>query len=418
VNVSTLWKSRRNKRLALVTAWLLALPSLAHSEARQFMTMQPQGEIWIMPPLGSEWRRLKDDHFDEGSLLRLMPGASVELKQTGRDLSAAEVEARLRIAEPLIVRVDRNIFKQLRYKDYVLDGLWGEGVSQEKAATTQPLLNFMAAYVRHLLSIETAQELPRLKADPQKESLESAQKISNLPLLSPNQDSLHFLSDQSADIPLYWESPDDSLRFKIFLWPAGDMKREALATVQGHRYLLTVRKPGVYRLQISSVDYRYRSEVLRLTIDRPLGFVPNGDPLEKQFTSSGLTVTQALQFQYPPPALDIQTNTHKADVLFIWSDRDGLQAGDQYKLMVQSAKDGNVLKVTTQETFARLRLEPGTWHYFVMKQSRVKRSKPMTSSSQQLQVLDKAIGSSSWRKLGRKAHDIVRDETVLLDLRY
>lgn len=417
MNVSTLSKNKRSSSwVGCLGACLLFLSGLAHGEARQFLAVQSQGMIWIMPPLGSHWHQLKEDRFDEGSLLRLMPGASIELKQSGKDLSAAEIEARLRIAEPLIVRVDRQIFKQLRYKDYVLDGLWGEGASQEKAASTQPLLNFMAAYVRHLLSIETAQELPKLKADPQKETLESAQKISNLPLLSPGQDSLHFISKKSADIPIYWESPDESMHFKIFLWPAGDVKREALATVHGHRYLLSVRKPGAYRLQISSVDYRFRSEVLRLDVDEPLAFIPDEDPLEKQFTKSGMKVSSALQFQFPPPALEIQANTHKADCLFVWTDRHGLQAGDEYKLMVQSTKGQDVLKVSTQETFARLRLAPGTYHYFVMKQNRLRRGKPETSSSQQLQVLDQSE-KGSWKKLGRKAQELVRDETVLLDLR-
>ncbi len=274
----------------------------------------------------------------------------------------------------------------------------------------------MAAYVRHLLSIETAQELPKLKADPQKESLESAQKINNLPLLSPGQDSLHFISGKSTEIPLYWESPDESLRFKIFLWPASDVKREPLATVEGHRYLLSVRKAGAYRLQISSVDYRFRSEVLRLNVDEPLAVIPDQDPLDKQFVKSGMTVTPALQFRFPPAALEIQANTHKADCLFVWTDREGLQAGDEYKLIVQSAKGKDVHKVSTQDTFAKLRLAPGMYHYFVMKQNRLKKGKPETSSSQQLQVLDKTA-AGSWKKLGRKAHELVRDETVLLDLR-
>ncbi len=416
MNVSTLWKNKRNKWVGCLAVCLLLGSRPAHGETRQFLADQVQGEIWIMPPLGSDWQRLKEDRFDEGSLLRLLPGASIELKQSGRDLSAAEIEARLRIAEPLIVRVDRHIFKQLRYKDYVLDGLWGEGASQEKAANSQPLLNFMAAYVRHLLSIETAQELPKLKADPQKESLESAQKINNLPLLSPGQDSLHFISGKSTEIPLYWESPDESLRFKIFLWPASDVKREPLATVEGHRYLLSVRKPGAYRLQISSVDYRFRSEVLRLNVDEPLAVIPDQDPLDKQFVKSGMTVTPALQFRFPPAALEIQANTHKADCLFVWTDREGLQAGDEYKLIVQSAKGKDVHKVSTQDTFAKLRLAPGMYHYFVMKQNRLKKGKPETSSSQQLQVLDKTA-AGSWKKLGRKAHELVRDETVLLDLR-
>ncbi len=84
--------------------------------------------------------------------------------------------------------------------------------------------------------------------------------------------------------------------------------------------------------------------------------------------------------------------------------------------MVQSAKGKEVWKATTQESFAKLRLAPGTYHYFVMKQNRVKRGKPETSASQRLQILD-GTQRSSWRKLGRKAQDLVRDETVLMDLR-
>lgn len=413
--MSTLWKNKKSKLLLLWAAlWLL--PQLAWGGSRQFHTVHKQGEIWIIPPLGSDWQRLRADVFEEGSLLRLKPGASIELKQSGRDLSSAEVEARLRIAEPLIVRVDRHIFKELRYKDYVLDGLWTEGATQEKEAPTQPIMHFMGAYVRHLLSIEATQELPPLKADPQKESLESAQKISNLPLLSPGQDSLHFISERAAEIPVYWQSPDDSKRYKIFLWPAGDIKREPLATVQGHRYLLSIRKPGAWRLQISSVDHQYRSEVLRLMVDRPLAAIPPDEPLAKHFSKSKLTVSQALQFHYPPADLILQTESSKADCLFIWSDRDGLRVGEEYKLHVQPENAGKVLKVATQESFARMRLAPGRYHYFVTKQSRLTRSPPQASSSQQLQVLD-GSRTSAWRKLGRRAHELVRDETILLDLR-
>jgi hypothetical protein len=412
--VSTLWKNRKNKLLLWAAFWLL--PQLAWGGARQFHAVHKEGEIWIMPPLGSDWQRLRAESFEEGSLLRLKPGASIELKQSGRDLSSAEVEARLRIAEPLIVRVDRHIFKELRYKDYVLDGLWAEGETQEKEASTQPILHFMGAYVRHLLSIETTQELPPLKADPQKESLESAQKISNLPLLSPGQDSLHFISEKTAEIPIYWQSPDDLKQFKIFLWPAGDIKREPLATVQGHRYLLSIRKPGVWRLQITSVDHQYRSEVLRLMVDRPLAAIPPDEPLAKQFSKAKLKVSQSMQFQYPPADLTLQTESSKADCLFIWSDRDGLRVGEEYKLYVQLEKAGKPLKIATQESFAKLRLAPGRYHYFVTKQNRLTRSPPQTSPSQQLLILD-GSRASTWRKLGRRAHELVRDETVLLDLR-
>jgi hypothetical protein len=414
--VSTLWKNRKNKLLLRLWVLLWILPQTAWAGTRQFHAVHKQGEIWIMPPLGRDWTRLKVESFEEGSLLRLKPGASIELKQSGSDLSAAEVEARLRMAEPVIVRVDRHIFKELRYKDYVLDGLWAEGATQEKEATSQPMLHFMGAYVRHLLSIETKQELPPLKADPQQESLGSAQKISNLPLLSPGQDSLHFISEKAAEIPIYWQSPDDSQRFKIFLWPAGDIKREPLATVQGHRYLLSIRKPGAWRLQISSVDHQYRSEVLRLMVDRPLAAIPPDEPLARQFDKTGLTVTQALQFHYPPADLILQTGSSKADCLFVWSDRDGLRVGEEYKLYIQPEKAGVPLKVSTQESFAKLRLAPGRYHYFVTKQNRLTRSPPQTSPSQLLLVMD-GSRPNGWRKMGRKAHELVRDETILIDLR-
>ncbi|WP_141732897.1 hypothetical protein [Oligoflexus tunisiensis] len=402
--------------MLLTAAWLLSLSAQALSEARQFVTVRRSGTIWIMPPLGSDWQKLRTANFDEGSLLRLDPGSSIELKQTGRTLSAAETEARLRIAEPMIVRLDRHIFKELRFKDYVVDGLWNEGASQEKEATGHPLLSFGAAFVRHLLSIETAQELPKLKADPQKENLESARKISNLALLSPGQDSLHFISDRTAQIPLYWESPNDHLRFKIFLWPAGDIKREPLATVQGHRYLLTIREPGSYRLQISSVDYHYRSEVLRLNVDRPLAFIPAEDPLSRELTKAGIRQSPTLQIQYPPQDLEIAATASKAETLFIWTDRDGLRAGDQYRLVVQGENGKEYVKPATQETFVKLRLPPGTWHYFVMKQNRVTRDAPVASASRQLRVLDRTL-AIQWRRLGRKAHELKRDETVLLNLR-
>jgi len=416
VNVSTLWKNKRNKCLGYWLAGLLLLPCQAYSEVRTFVPLKSSGVIWIMPPLGSDWQRLQGTNFEEGSLLRLMPGASIELKQTGKDLSAAEVEARLRIAEALIIRVDRQIFKDLRYKDYALDGLWSEGASQEKEATSQPLLSFMAAYVRHLLSIETAQELPPLKADPVKESLESAQKINNLVVLSPGQDGLHFMHGQTAEIPIYWESPQDKLQYKIFLWPAGDIKREALSVVTGNRYLLTVRKAGSYRLQIVSVDYRFRSDVLRLNIDRPLAEIPADDPLARQHTKAGISISKALRFQYPPPDLEILASGNKIASLFIWSDRDGLRAGDQYKLIVQGEKGQEIMKVSTQQNFATLRLPPGHYHYFVVKQNRLTRTTPEASSSQQLRVLGRTT-VGSWQELGRKAHELARDGTVLLESR-
>lgn len=409
---SILSKNKRSK-LTLIASCLFMPSALA--ETRQFVSLQKTGVVWILPPLASDWQKLKADTFDEGSILRLEPGASIELKQTGRDLSAAEIQARLRLAEPLVARMDRHIFKQLRYKDYALDGLWSEGLSQEKEANSKPLLAFASAYVRHLLSIETAQELPKLKADPEKSTLESAEKINNLIMLAPGQDTLHFLDHKTASVPLYWQSPNDGMSFRIYLWPANDVKREALATVQGNRYMLTVREVGSYRLQVTSSDHLYRSEVIKINVDRALAEVPDDDPLDKQFTKAKLQITAALRFHYPPPEMEIMAIGSKSECLFVWEDRQGIRAGDEYKLVVQGEKSEEYLKVSTQQSFAKIRLPPGIYHYFVMKQNKATMNAPQVSPSQQLKVLDRH--ESSWDRLGRKAHESLRDSTVLLELR-
>ena len=123
-----------------------------------------------------------------------------------------------------------------------------------------------------------------------------------------------------------------------------------------------------------------------------------------------------MQITYPPADVAIAATTSKAETLVIWTDQDGLRAGDQYRLVVQGGNGEEFLKLATQATFAKLRLPPGTWHYFVMKQNRVTRDAPVASASRQLRVLSRTT-ALEWRRLGRKAHDLNRDETVLLDLR-
>ncbi len=383
---------------------------------RQFVSLQRTGPIWIMPPLSSEWQKLKLDSFDEGSLLRLAPGASIELKQVGGHLTAGEIEARLRIAEPLILRMDRQIFKNLRYQDYALDGIWNDGSNEEKEVPVKPLLSFAAAFVRHFLSLETAQELPKLKPDPEKSALESGQKISNISILSPQQDSLHFLDRKQVEIPLYWESMGDGTSFKIYVWPANDVKREATVTIKGNRYILNLASSGRYKLQISSVDHRFRSEVLKFEVDRPLLAIPDDEPLEKQFQKAQIKVTPSLVIQYPPDHYEIMSLDHRVDCLFVWSDKQGLQGGDEYKLIVQGEQSAEFSKVTTQDHFASLRLPAGSFRYFVMKQNKITQQQSIASPSHHLQIM-RGTGQSPWSSLGRKIHEATRDELILIEMR-
>ncbi len=408
----TSWKSNRNRLFLLIVWFGTATP--CEASARQFVSIKQSGLIWVMPPLASDWQKLRDNEIAEGSLLRLMPESSIELKQIGSQLTAAEIEARIRIAEPLILRLDRNIFKNLRYRDYVIDGIWNEGATDEKEATSSPLLSFAAAYVRHFLALETAQELPKLKTDPQKATIEAGEKINNLSLLSPQQDSLHFIDPKRVEIPIYWESPQDDLEFKIYLWASDNVKREALASVKGHRYLLTINQVGRYRLQISSSDYRYRSEVLRLEVDRPQAAIPNEEPLRKQFEKANIDLSTSLTIQYPPANFQIMASDLKVECLFRWLDKNGLKAGDEYKLIVQSEKNGDVFKVSTQQNFATLRLPPGKFQYFVMKQNKITSVRTIASRSQSLQVSNRT-DASSWKQLGRKIHEAQHDEIVLIE---
>jgi len=393
---------------------LFGIAAPCKAGARQFVSIKQSGLIWVMPPLSSDWQKLRENEITEGSLLRLMPESSIELQQIGSHLTAAEIEARIRIAEPLILRLDRNIFKNLRYRDYVIDGIWNEGATDEKEATSSPLLSFTSAYVRHFISLETAQELPKLKADPQKATLEAGEKINNLNLLSPQQDSLHFIDPKRVEIPLYWESPQDDLEYKIYLWSDDDVKREALATVQGHRYLLTINQVGRYRVQISSIDYRYRSEVLRLEVDRPQAAIPNEEPLRKQFEKTEIDISANLTIQYPPPDFQIMASDLRVECLFTWLDKSGLKAGDEYKLIVQSEKAVDIFKVSTQQNFATLRLPPGKFQFFVMKQNKITTSRTIASRSQSLQVTNRT-DASTWKQLGRKIQEAQRDEIVLIE---
>ncbi|MCX6130502.1 MAG: hypothetical protein NTX25_15750 [Proteobacteria bacterium] len=369
-----------------------------------------------MQPLSGSWRPLEEKQFAEGSLLRLAHDSSIELKLMGSELSQEEASSRIRISQALIFRIDRQLFKKVQFDDYVLNGIWGEGSKEEKEITTFPLLSFSAAFVRYFLSLETEQNLPKLKVDPTKQTIEAGEEISNLEVLSPSQDSFQELDRPRISVPVIWQSPSDDLSYKIFLWPSTDVKREALATVKADHYLLTLDHPGSYRLQISSTDHRYRSPVIRIDADRPLAYKRPSEPLDEIYKKDLVQVDPNLSITYPPPHFELNSPNYKPELLVSWHDKDGLEAGELYTVVILAENFKQRREIQVTENFARFSLSEGRYRYFIKKNRPTLIKSARVSLSQDIQIIHRKL-AESWSIAWLLSQKVSFDRTVLIEHR-
>ena len=414
MNVSMLWKWARIAELLGILVLIVWAKVAAASSSRHIEVVRSKGTIWIMLPAEGTWQKLKAKIFEEGSLLRISQDSSLELKLSGAGLTSAEITARLRIHEPLIFRIDRQLFRKISYEDYALAGLWSEGAKEEKAIEVSPLLSFSSAFVRYFLSLETQEHLPKLKADLSEPSVEFGENAKSLEILSPSPDSFQELDRPRISMPIIWNSPNDELSYKIYLWPIHDVKRSPLATVKANRWQVTLDTPGSYNLQVISSDYQYRSKVIRVNVDRPLAFKVTEEPQADLFKKQDLKVDRHLQFTYPLDHFELNSLQAKPSVLFTWQDGIGLAAGEIYAFNIHGESNQDHLEIMTAMRFANINLNPGHYRYYIKKIRPTSTLSGQVSASQELRVVRRLV-SAAWPLQWLRLQAPIFDSTVMIE---
>jgi hypothetical protein len=336
------------KTLALLGILIMAEEAMAKPS---YEVLSKKGSIAIKSPLDTEWRLLKAKSVPIGSLIRIDPGARIDI---ALKLDGDKVDRKIRLVQPMITRLDEDLIRRMKTRSYPLKAIWDHGADDKKEAKDSPLLSFASSFFRSIVSLDKSPELPEVKDEtPEEEMVQAGAKLLPIEILSPSEDALFFLDGQ-AKIPVIWSPPKDGLSYKVYAWADGEPRTAPLLTQRESWYTLTLAKAGRYKIQVEDSTHQYRSKAIIFTVDSRL-------------SASGKTQADErdiLALEYPVARASILGKGKERLIRFSWHDERELEADERYRLTLVGRGQAPVQKETRQLSEA-LRVTPGQYTWFV-----------------------------------------------------
>jgi hypothetical protein len=373
----------------------------AWADTPVFKVTKKQGKIWVKGPMELSWHPLHSREVEFGTIMRIDPLSSVELAIQGDAVGLPKTK--IRINQPLITRLDDDLLRRTRLKDYPLKGLWDTGAESAKMNKDYPMLSFASAFIRSVLTLDKVPKLPDVpyKDDPQ--GVEASSSIKKIQILSPSDQGLFFLSNGNATIPLVWDAPADDMQYRIYIWDVRDTRTRPYATTDQSWYQLSVDKPGTYKIQVEDAKHRFRSDAISITVDRPMSDITSS---EKNAPDRAL-VDITLISPYARSTQIIKRGS--VAQFFSWDDKVTLEKDQFYRLII-SKKDGKTKRIKTKDLNAQVELEPGSYTWVVQKMSTLREKNPKSSDPRSLDI---TLASESISKIIKKAPA----QTLYIDLK-
>lgn len=324
-----------------------------------------EGDVKVFYPGDFEAKNLskKTKYIYSGAMVEVLPNAKLEISQyhlenlSKRNLGSKIAKIRLNL--PSLLRLDENTLRTYRTKPYPIKTLLSVTKKEAKPVSKKPVLDLMNAFQRSMVELTNPDYIPKLEIDPEVKTVDTAIKVEELKILMPTYDSLFYIQGENARIPILWEKRESLAPFSVFLWKEGESKGPPYTSTDTNSYLLRIKSPGSYFIQVVSEDRKVRSKKIRISID-PEKFASGKWDYPKDFLARRKR-PPTIELEFPIEELKLFSALARKRITFTWNDS---KQSPPYVLQV--LKDGKVMiDQRTNETHFSTSLTPGYYSWVV-----------------------------------------------------
>jgi|GEM_PF-5312604 hypothetical protein len=324
----------------------------------KFRVVSWSGDVRTLFLGNSEWTPLATNILPVGTLVSVSDGSHIEVALKS---GSKEEHEKIRIQSNMVVRLQPDLLKDFRYEQYPIERLFAGAKGETKAVIRKPTLTLEHALQRYLVSLQRSEPIQGRQLDPEVPEVASGQIMEKIDLMIPAQDALFFTEKGRATIPLRWRRLAQVGSYRVYLWDEGASRGQALFETSGDQAQIVVSKRGSYRLQVTDLEGRHRSEIVRISVESP-GRLRTGP--RKFLPTAFRQPKEGIDLVQPKASAIILRETEIGPVLFSWGDPEALPAEDVYVLTLLP-EQGGPLEFRTRQKMASVPVPHGRFYWTV-----------------------------------------------------
>ncbi len=331
------------------------------SATTSYQVVSKKGKIFVKHPMDTEWKELKTKSLQDGTLLRIDPNSRIQLEKVKEIQGKRLISRRILLNRALITRLDDDLARRMDTKDYPLRDIWDTGSESKRPANESPLLSFSASFYRSIVTLNKTPELPDVSEKGEEEAISLNVQMEKIELIYPNNGSLFPWNGEFANFPIIWTPPKNGLKYRIYIWPDTEVRSTALLEQTGSSYQASLSKSGAYYIQIEDSNHTYRSDRIRIIIDKDLD------------RKSGSALAREKNNIIPLfPLENSQFNSTKSSktLVFQWKDPANEQLASEYEVVL--TQKGKVFRrLKTKKRTLTMELQAGSYTWQVNRLSKI-----------------------------------------------
>jgi hypothetical protein len=324
------------------------------------------GSVLLRGPYSPVWESPeKGDRIPEGYLLQTLDGSIAKLRYVPKDRSIASLggSLTLRIDTPIVVRLDRDILRQvavstnfveklpaldakfsaLEAEDFTLQSAWSKVTAAAQAGLSQAGLGSSAD--------DNSKD---------KKGVQSSVEGRKIIILTPYPGQKFRAVNLPQEILVKWKAVDaKDVAYRVYFWRSSRKRPPPVGLSRRNQFTVVLPMVGKYQLQITSEDGLWQSEVHSIELIDGTGgqFARVGDNV------SG-SVDSGLNLLYPSESFEVLSTGDKVVDFFRWEMvPDGREW--QYEWVLQRKNGVELRRLTTSESFVRQKIPAGEYLWYV-----------------------------------------------------
>lgn len=388
------WKRPMNVKQSIYLFWSVWLCSLSFDAIGEgsgimlYQVIRVQGVVLTREPLEPVWVPVKKGmYLKEGQLIQTTEGASIALEGDGfteefnsgglagshrQETAAIRRKAVLKIATPMIVRVQRDLYRKVKVARYFIEDV--PAMATLHRPKTSPLLSLADAWNRVAIQVKGGRggksSLLKLH-DREDEGVDLETKGQKIQLLSPPREALMRTARLPLELQLAWSRPTAEVKsYLIYLWKSDAERPAPMAQTDLDYYSILIPSLGEFLVQITSLDGTWQTEAHSVRVVS--SDIKN---ISSANRANQTPVSGSIRAIYPPKNLTLLTPyglningvedaVEKMTVLFQWR-LEGVVNATEYDLVVVDANGRERIRISTNAMRQSVSLPAGEYSWWV-----------------------------------------------------
>ena len=379
-------------RNLLVTCIMFAAETAGAESTKFYTASELRGSVLTRGPNSAYWSQVKDGaRLREGQIIQVTSGSAVTLAEWGGIVGSIDTgtKVKLRISSPMIARLTADLLRGVKVSEYFLEKNYDQGTTAISASAEE--FSFSDAWNRISSVVTGRRSTPQQNslADLEKQGMALSMAANKIKLLSPGMNSVFQSDAWPMEIKLVWVSvPLKDVNYAIYMWPAAEARGQPLAVSRDSFYTVPLQKPGIYMVQVSTLDKFWQSSAHAVH-----ALSPSKELVKSSGGKSTVAPRMSVVSAYPPDRFVVATGDPLKPLVFSWQLNETFR-NQKVSLFVRK-ENGELLKsLSTSLSQAELVLPEGRYVW-----SLVSEGKERLIDSRSVVVLSPAAGDKTSKNL-------------------